>query len=253
MGALCEGDRRSRPPFRAGSPPQAEVAEFQEARRRGEAASLDLSAEWARAARAAQPRPAEGHAPREASNQRSHGSRRGERASSSSSDDPGEGESDPEPQRTCPCGCGSSIEDHRADAEFLNHTHQVRWLRRRERAEREAVGDYLVEGQPPTLKPCRCGGWTYLDHEGDEVCHSCGRWVNPSRLRRRNGWEERVADFTLYAVGEHPRRRKRPIPERALRDWQRKSDAQTRTYFTSTNNRGGRPKEVNPAPPAANS
>src|SRR5262245_53749755 len=31
------------------------VAEFREARRRGEAASLDLSAEWTRAARATQP------------------------------------------------------------------------------------------------------------------------------------------------------------------------------------------------------
>jgi hypothetical protein len=139
----------------------------------------------------------QGRAPRAAQNTRGRGSRRGDRARSSSSDDP---DPDPEP-RVCECGCGAPLEHKNADASFLDDAHRARaW--RRDQAERKLVRSdaQLALAAPRAVRSCVCGGATFDDPEGDPVCASCGRFVDPSHLASPNGWDARLAEFAYLAT-----------------------------------------------------
>jgi hypothetical protein len=113
-----------------------------------------------------------GRAPREATNARRRGSRRGERATPSSSDDP-----DPEPPgaRLCACGCGADLDalGKNADARYANKTCAKRGQRRRDREQPDRVVERTAAPAQPVR--CRCGGQAVypLDHRW--ICVLCGR------------------------------------------------------------------------------
>jgi hypothetical protein len=149
----------------------------------------------------------QGHAPRPATNERSRGSRRGERATSSSSDDP-----DPElePHRTCGCGCGASLDHLRSHASFLNGTHRMRTLRALRVEQDELVLQPIAAAA--ITRPCSAcrHSATSPDEDGDPVCVLCGTLVGtPSSP---NGYDETLRDMVTDAEGQsHKRRRKRQL------------------------------------------
>jgi hypothetical protein len=113
-------------------------------------------------------RPAAGHAPREARNDRRRGSRRGERSRSSSRDDP-----DPEPSRVCGCGCGEGISHLRPQALYLNETHRKRAQRARDRHDPERVLERTAA--PGKQRRCRCRGQAAYPYDHRWICCACGR------------------------------------------------------------------------------
>jgi hypothetical protein len=130
-------------------------------------------------------RPANGHAPREARNDRHRGSRRGERAKSSSSDDP-----DPESPaaRHCACGCGRPRQPGKGRNYFDDECKRrhARERKRNQRARDREDPDRVVERRLEQFtlaeieaKPCRCGGLAVPDIDGTPTCLACGRRRGP--------------------------------------------------------------------------
>jgi hypothetical protein len=145
-------------------------------------------------------RPANGHAPREARNDRHRGSRRGERAKSSSSDDP---EPEPPAARPCACGCGHPRQqgDNYYDPVECKRRH-ARERKQKQRARDRDEPNRIVERRLPGLTladlptKCRpgCGGEAvYEDPEGAIVCVACGRPKTRGRLRV-NSYDAHLAE-----------------------------------------------------------
>jgi hypothetical protein len=151
-------------------------------------------------------RPANGHAPREARNDRHRGSRRGERAKSSSSDDP-----DPEPPsaRPCACGCGRPRQPGKGQNYFDPVECKRRHARERKRKQRARdrsegterhVERRVKVGVLAALapEPCECKprpGFAMPDPEGDLVCCACGRHRVVPDLKRVNGFDRAAVEM----------------------------------------------------------
>jgi hypothetical protein len=140
-------------------------------------------------------RPRVPRAPREATNTRTRGSRRGTRAAASSSDDP-----DPEPPpaaRLCACGCGQGISHRRADARYVDDTHSKR--SRRAQARRDRVEDHFDDHRHDPYRDdrerlllyavCRCNGGHILERDPElgHRCCKCGRQRPDSAVKPRLG------------------------------------------------------------------
>lgn len=121
-----------------------------------------------------------GRQPRERTNGRHRGSRRGERASSSSSDDPG-GEGEPPSARPCACGCGRPrrIELDPPDRYYNTNECRRAHARDRQRESRERKLDAPGGGELLWAPTCDCNGGHILERDYDvdvaQGCAKCGR------------------------------------------------------------------------------
>jgi hypothetical protein len=143
--------------------------------------------------------PANGHAPREARNDRVRGSKRGERSTSSSSDDP-----DPEPapaERRCENErCGADLSGQHALRRYCDDACQQQAYRDRQLA---AQLDALT-GTRTFRVSCRCRPKRALVVDG--CCFHCGRPRGAVTL----AWEREPAAHARSFVFTHALKRKPP-------------------------------------------
>jgi hypothetical protein len=146
-------------------------------------------------------RPTNGHAPREARNDRPRGSkRRGERSKSSSSDDP---DPEPEPAERRLCGnkrCQADISHLRPDARYCDNDGACKQAAYRDRLTVAELD--RVQGTVTTKISCRCDPTPELVDEG--VCLLCGRQRGPVTLE----WERDPAPpARAFATTRAPKQR----------------------------------------------
>jgi hypothetical protein len=167
-----------------------------------------------------------GHAPREARNDRHRGSRRGDRASSSSSDDP---EPERPAARPCACGCGRPRQPGQNYFDDECRKRHERARKRKQRALDREQPERVVERRleritvADLVRRCRCATrGADRDPENAWICVGCGRPKTLGRLRV-NGYDAHLAEVRGWmrndrAAVQHPRapREWRTRPSRKL-------------------------------------